>query len=67
WEPGEPWEPWEPGEPWELTPNFGLQPGLPPPELHTTMRLPVVRVRRADPVGTRASESEPPTGVEDLG
>ncbi|MEZ5412569.1 MAG: hypothetical protein R2761_31330, partial [Acidimicrobiales bacterium] len=40
-----------------LTPNFALQPGLPPPYLRQTMRLPVVRVRPADP--------EPGTGIED--
>lgn len=43
-----------------LAPNFDLQPGLPPPELHETIRLPVVRVRLADP-----EDPEPLTGVED--
>ena len=35
------------GAPAGLAPNFSLQPGLPPPELNDTMRLPVVRVRLA--------------------
>lgn len=50
----------EPAERAGLTPNFSLQPGLPPPELHETMRLPVVRIRLAAADGT-----EPPAGVEE--
>jgi hypothetical protein len=31
-----------------LSPNYDLQPGLPPPALDATLRLPVVRVKRAE-------------------
>lgn len=52
-----------------LSPNFDLQPGLPPPALQTTMRLPVVRVRLADPDGPDPDGPDPeaPEGVEDPG
>lgn len=42
-----------------LSPNFSLQPGLPPPELHSTVRLPVVRVRLADPESAAPERADP--------
>ncbi len=54
-----------PAEPVGLTPNFSLQPGLPPPELHETMRLPVVRIRLAERDAADPDGAGPPTGVED--
>jgi ABC-type dipeptide/oligopeptide/nickel transport system permease subunit len=49
-----------PGGPPLLSPNFSLQPGLPPPELHATMQVPVVRVKIADnPEGGKPRHQAP--------
>jgi len=54
-----------PGGSTTLSPNFSLQPGLPPPELHATVRLPVVRVRLADPDGPDPGGAGSPARGED--